>query len=199
MVLLPSASDDFLPGIRRRHLEYGDYNLFFAQAHAEYVAKTIKPLIDARFHTKPLKSFVIGSSLGGQAGFHLVLRYPSLFSGAAALSPYFGPAIIDEVRQNGGSKLKDKRLYMDVGGDSDQVTVPLIDIQDHMTATNFWNPGYFFLDTSLKSSCYAMKESLNLHDEVNIQFELYPGARHNERAWSKRIDRPLLHLLKGNE
>lgn len=68
VVLLPCMEGDLIPGIKRRHLEYGDVNLPFAQAHADFVADTVKPLVDARFSTNPNTCYSIGSSLGGQAG-----------------------------------------------------------------------------------------------------------------------------------
>ena len=47
VVLLPSAKDDIIPGIvRRRHMEYAGDGVF-AEAHYEFIAKTVKPLIDA--------------------------------------------------------------------------------------------------------------------------------------------------------
>ena len=66
VVLLPSMDGDFLPGIRRRHLEYGDSNLPFAQSHADFVAETVKPYVDARFRTDPdpATCMCMGSSLG---------------------------------------------------------------------------------------------------------------------------------------
>jgi hypothetical protein len=86
-VLLPSAHDELFPGIRRRHLEYGDMSLPFAKAHVDFVAQTVKPLVDSRFATNPDDSFTIGASLGGQASLNLLLKYPNLFAGAAMLSP----------------------------------------------------------------------------------------------------------------
>jgi enterochelin esterase-like enzyme len=65
VVMLESAEGDILPGIRRRHLEYGDTNVLFAQAHADFVANTVKPLIDSQFRTNPKESYAIGSSMGG--------------------------------------------------------------------------------------------------------------------------------------
>lgn len=68
VVLLPSVNGDLIPGIRRRHLEYGDVTIPFAVAHCDFVALTVKPLVDAKFATDPTACYSIGSSLGGQAG-----------------------------------------------------------------------------------------------------------------------------------
>jgi len=219
VVLLPSADGDWLPGVRRRHLEYGDMNFPFAQAHADFVANTVKPLVDSRFRTdsSPNRNFVMGSSLGGQASLHLLLRHPDKFGGAACLSPAFGPATLDYVASSKGQEILrngQKKLYFDIGGDmpslpssswssqlgsksngtSDSenfVRVSLINILDG------WNPGYFWLDTQLQGQVTAMRRALD-RGGIHYQFRKFPGGRHNERAWALRIDKPLLHLFSNS-
>jgi pimeloyl-ACP methyl ester carboxylesterase len=196
VVLLPSAEGDLVPGIHRRHLEYGDVNIPFARAHADFVAKTVKPLIDSRFSTNPASehTYTIGCSLGGQASLHLLLRHPDLFGGAACLSPYFGPAILEEVARSSGI-LESKKIYLDIGGDHDDVKVPLLDLFDHITSEHWWNPGYFWLDTQLQGGVNAMRTALD-QAGVDYCFHRIPGGRHNERAWAQRIDKPLRYLYK---
>ncbi|MGK3755645.1 MAG: pimeloyl-ACP methyl ester carboxylesterase [Bacillariaceae sp.] len=194
--------------------EYGDINFPFAQAHADFVANTVKPLIDNRFRTDPSPehNFVIGSSLGGQASLHLMMRHPDKFGGAACLSPAFGPAMLDYVASTKGQNILrnknggcPKKLYIDIGGDmpkngkSDDdtfVRVSPIDVLDHLTPVHGWNPGYFWLDTQLQGQVTAMKNVLD-KGGIDYQFRQYPGARHNERAWALRIDKPLQHLLSS--
>eukprot|EP00980_Cylindrotheca_fusiformis_P014792 scaffold4026_cov117-Cylindrotheca_fusiformis.AAC.27 len=199
VVMLESASGDIFPGIRRRHLEYGDVNVFFAQAHADFVANTVKPLVDNQFRTNSTESYAIGSSLGGQASLHLLLRHPTLFCGAACMSPAFGPFILNEIRRQKRSQasLRNKRIYLDIGGDFGDSKVPLVDFMDHLTTQHWWNPGYFWLDTQLQRSVEAMTDAL---DKAGVEycFRTIPGGRHNERAWAQRIDKPLLHLFSGN-
>jgi pimeloyl-ACP methyl ester carboxylesterase len=200
VVLIPSAEGDLM-FLRRRHLEYGDINFPFAQAHADLVAKTIKPLIDNRFRTDPSpeKTFAMGTSMGGNASLHLVLRYPNLFGGAACLSPAFGPQILNKVSNLGMTEqsiLKSKRIYIDIGGDHGDVRVPPIDVFDHFSDVHQWNPGYFWLDTQLQDQVMTMKDALsNPSVGANVCFRMYPGGRHNERAWAQRIDKPILHLF----
>ncbi|KAG7362652.1 putative esterase [Nitzschia inconspicua] len=197
VVMIPSADGDLLPGIRRRHLEYGDINFPFSQAHADFVAETVKPLVDNRFHTNPSPNatFAIGSSLGGQASMHLLLRHADKFGGAACLSPAFGPAILDQVR-NSGDSLRGKRIYLDIGGDQDEIRVPLIDVFDHLTPEHWWNPGYFWLDTQLQGQVTSMRQAMD-QAGVRYKFRQYPGGRHNERAWAQRIHIPLKYLFGG--
>jgi len=214
VVLLPSAEGDWLPGVRRRHLEYGDMNFPFAQAHADFVASTVKPLVDNRFWTdpRPEKNLVMGSSLGGQASLHLLLRHPDKFGGAACLSPAFGPAILDYVASSKGQEIlrnAKKKLYFDIGGDMSTldsdgeigdnfVRVPPIDLLDHLTPVHGWNPGYFWLDTQLQGQVEEMRRILD-RAGIDYNFRKYPGGRHNERAWALRIDKPLLHLFSNRD
>jgi predicted alpha/beta superfamily hydrolase len=193
VVLLPSCAEHLVPGVSRRHLEYGDASLPFAQAHADFVACTVKPLVDATFSTNPQKTHAIGSSLGGQASFHLMLKYPHLFQGVACLSPCFGAATLAQAAFMASTHLKEKRIYLDMGGDVEDTTVSFLDLMDHLTPTFWWNPGYFWLDTQLRPSVDAMRRIL---EEFNVQhvFEEIPGGRHNERAWAQRIDKPLRYL-----
>jgi pimeloyl-ACP methyl ester carboxylesterase len=239
VVLLPSAEGDVLPGVKRRHLEYGSLGLMtgdgpipsLAQAHADVVATVIKPYIDRNFCTNPQCASAIGSSMGGQASLNLLLRHPNVFSAAACLSPYFAVDTLAAValrfwssssdRNNNMLLLKSNhRIYLDMGGDVNDVKVPWLDVMDHVNKPkHWWNAGYFWLDTSLQPSCQVMYQLLlqlqsksqssffasgsgGVHERGarereranNVHFARFPGARHNERAWSHRIHQPLLFL-----
>ena len=66
VVCLPCAEGNILPGISRRHSEYGDYTNPISQAHSEFVAEKLHPVIMDRFRVKegPEHTTTIGSSLG---------------------------------------------------------------------------------------------------------------------------------------
>lgn len=229
VVCIPCGEGDFLPGISRRHSEYGDYNHPVSEAHGDWTAKKLHPYIMSRFRIKdgPEHVSTIGSSLGGQASLQLVLRYPTIFGGAACLSPCFQPGTIAAVMANlvandevstdisglrtfqnerkplspesglseiNPNSLRSKTIYIDNGGDADDIKVPFFDAHDHFTLNDkFWNPGYWWLDTSLQPMVDAMRWMLN-QGGINYVYEKVPGARHNERAWAQRIHRPLLAL-----
>ena len=90
--------------------------------------------------------------------------------------------------------LRSKRIYLDNGGDTDEVSVPLFDLGDHFTLNDNWlNPGYWWLDTSLQPMIDAVRWLLD-QGQVAYHYERFPGGRHNERAWGLRIHRPLLAL-----
>merc|ERR1712071_570475 len=140
-------------------------------------------------------------------------RHGDLFGGVACLSPCFQPGTLASVMSmmasnammGGRNNVKDsknvlynKKIYMDNGGDVDDKKVPLFDVMDHVTSVHWWNPGYWWLDTQLQPSVEVMKMALDLLKEkhlIDFEWERVPGARHNERAWASRIQKPLLHLF----
>jgi len=198
VVLIPSC-DDKIFFVSRRHLEYGDISQTFAQAHADFVAYTLKPLIDAKFRTVSGKegTATIGSSLGGQASLHLCLRHPDIFSAAACLSPAFQAGALTSVTILPQLAFVGKSIYLDNGGDEEDVKVPLIDLLDHATKEHWWNPGYWWLDSQLQVSIDAMKFALDARG-VKYKYKKIAGGRHNERAWASRIHEPLLFLYGDN-
>jgi enterochelin esterase-like enzyme len=99
VVCIPCAEGAILPGISRRHMEYGDYNHPVSQAYGEFVATKLHPYVKESFRVMdvPEHTSTIGCSLGGQASLQLILRYPNIFGGAACLSPCFQPGTIAAV------------------------------------------------------------------------------------------------------
>ncbi len=195
VVMMPCAEDRIGAVVPRRHLEYGDISLPFAQAHADFVGLTLKPLIDSKFRTLPDKQHTstIGSSLGGQASLHLIMRYQDLFGKAACLSPAFQPSILTSVAASDDRMWIDKQIYIDNGGDVDDVKVPILDVQDHLSKEHWWNPGYWWLDSQLQPGIDAMKLALDAKG-IEYSYRRFAGGRHNERGWASRIDKPLLYL-----
>ncbi len=116
---------------------------------------------------------VMGSSLGGLISFLLAWNYPQVFSQAACLSPAFkyreinAPSLVE----NYTGANKRIRIYMDIGGVG--------------------------LENQLQPGCDAMLRVLQEHGfkmGENLEWYRDPEAEHNERAWSKRVWRPLLFM-----
>jgi len=155
-----------------RRREYSDSPT--GQAYMRFVVEKLKPFIDKQYRTLPGREHtaVMGSSLGGLISFLLVWNYPQVFSQAACLSPVFVHGDIDVVplveKYTGTSK--NIRIYMDNGGGFDE---------------------------QLQPGCEAMMSALQAHGfrmGDNLEWYRDPEAEHNERAWSKRVWRPLLFL-----
>lgn len=129
----------------------------------------------------------------------LILRYPKIFGAAACLSPCFQAGTIAAIASKSivtaeRDDLRSKTIYIDNGGDVDDTRVPVFDAMDHFTMNErWWNPGYWWLDTTLQPMIDATLLALD-QAGVKYNYEQFPGGRHNERAWAQRIHRPLLHL-----
>lgn len=60
-------------------------------AYVDFLARTLKPLIDRRYRTRPdrLNTGVAGSSMGGLISLYAALKYPEIFGRAGIFSPAF--------------------------------------------------------------------------------------------------------------
>jgi predicted alpha/beta superfamily hydrolase len=144
-------------------------------AYMKFIVGKLKPFIDKEYRTLPGREYaaVMGSSMGGLISFLLVWNYPQVFSQAACLSPAFVHRdinVVSLVEKHAGPS-KNIRIYMDNGGVG--------------------------LDEQLQPGCDAMLSALQAHGfRIGDNLEWYrdPEAEHNERAWSRRVWRPLLFL-----
>ena len=160
----------------------------FSDAYVRFLVKELKPMIDARFRTKPdaPSTFVMGSSMGGLISLYAFAEHPDVFGGAGCLSTHWlmavpGPAAPHEVLfaayesylRNKG--LKPGRLWFDhgtVGLDSNYA--PYQERIDTVLQRAGWRPGVDFVSKT------------------------YPGADHNEDAWRARLGESLAFLLGTN-
>ena len=132
--------------------------------------------------------------MGGQASLHLLLRHPTLFGNAACLSPAFQPSILTAVAtMDGGgprnededdassnvatvASFRDSTIYIDNGGDVDDIKVPFLDLQDHLSKEHWWNPGYWWLDSQLQPGIDAMKLAFDVKGIPYI-YKRFAGGR----------------------
>lgn len=68
------------------HPQYGKGE---GKVYAEFLAKTLKPYIDAKYRTykSAENNYVVGSSMGGLISLYTVLQYPDVFGAAGVFSP----------------------------------------------------------------------------------------------------------------
>ncbi len=148
-------------------------------AYLNFVVKTVKPLIDSTYRTKPDRKNTIvgGSSAGGIISFMLVWEHPDVFSKAICMSPAFrslSPGGWDYTRvvQNSNGNKKNVFFYIDNGG---------IGLDSQL------QPGINAMLTTLKSKGYEEgKEFVFVHDAT---------AKHFEADWAKRFPRALVMVL----
>ena len=146
------------------------------QAYMKWVVGTLKPFIDGTYRTYTTydQTAVMGSSMGGLISFLMAWEYPDVFGSAACLSPAFSYVknLTAETAAYTGPA-KDIRLYIDNGGVG--------------------------LDAKLQPGCESMVAALKkqgFKEGENLEVFYDPKADHNERAWAKRVYRPLLFMFR---
>ncbi|MES2321074.1 MAG: alpha/beta hydrolase-fold protein [Pseudomonadota bacterium] len=85
--------------------------------YMDFVVKTVKPLIDARYRTLPdrASTAIMGSSMGGLISHYAIHQHPDVFSKAGIFSPAYliGKEAFNFVAEKPARK--DARLYLLVG------------------------------------------------------------------------------------
>jgi predicted alpha/beta superfamily hydrolase len=144
-----------------------------ADAYGRMLVEELKPLIDAKYKTLPGagSTGMAGSSLGGLLTMHLGLRYPTVFSRLAVLSPsvWWDKRVILREVEALPAKLP-FRIWLDAGtAEGEEV------IRDTRA-----------LRDALKAKGWVEGEDL-AYQEVE-------GGQHNEASWAKRAG-PFLKFL----
>lgn len=161
-----------------RRAEYSDTDK--GRAYMKFLIEKLKPFIDATYRTQPERqnTAVMGSSMGGLISFLLAWQHPEVFSQAACLSPAFTPPFDSAIKmvESHESTKKGIRLYLDNGGVA--------------------------LDSVLQAGCDQMLHALK-QKGFSLGDNLYwfhdKHAEHSERAWARRVWRPLLFMFKKRE
>ncbi len=153
-----------------------------SDAYLRFLVEELKPAIDLRFSTHPQRehTFVMGSSMGGVISIYAMNEYPEVFAGAAGLSTHWVGtfeansalplAAFNYLRDHLADPVN-HRLYMDRG------TTELDAI--YGTYQNF-------VDEIVRDRGYGA---------ANFQSRVFDGEGHNEDAWARRLEVPLLFLL----
>lgn len=145
-----------------------------ADAYGRFVVEELKPFIDAFYRTLPdaSQTGLGGSSLGGLVTLYLGLKYPTIFSRLAVMSPsvwWDRRAILKNVRH---ARPKPRlRIWLDIGSKEGR---PHID-------------NARLLKTGLLKNGWVEGEDLH--------YEEVPGGTHSEGAWADRIGRVLQFLF----
>ena len=91
--------------------------------YIDFIAKTVKPYVDANYNTKPGRAStgIGGSSMGGIISFYAGLRYPRIFGKVLAFSPsfpFYDRTHIQRLLKARDFRVKDAapRLYLYSGG-----------------------------------------------------------------------------------
>lgn len=140
-----------------------------AAAYAHLLVDELKPLIDARFRTRPDDTAAGGSSLGALVSLYLGLTRPDVFRRLAAMSPsvwWNGRAILELVDAFDGAR---PRMWLDVGGREGRDAVRDVRVLREHLLQKGWS-------------------------DEDLAYREDPRGDHSERAWARRA-RPMLEFL----
>ncbi len=152
--------------------------------YLQFLVKELKPHIDTTYSTLAGKAgtFIAGSSMGGLISMYAICEYPDVFGGAACLSTHWPgtfsmdrnpvPSAFIEYLKKKLPDPKQHKIYFDYG---DQ------------TLDALYPPLQKKVDAVMKAKGFDKRSWIT---------RFFPGENHSEQAWSKRLDIPLIFLLK---
>jgi enterochelin esterase-like enzyme len=175
--------DHMAPAVRDAHVGQALEGRARADDYLRYLVTQVKPAIDKRYATRSdaAGTFIMGSSMGGLISVYAFTEYPQVFGGAAGLSTHwvgsFAPnASIPLAAFNYLSRTlpapEGRRLYLDRGT---------------ATLDALYGPAQAFVDQIVRERGYGVS---------GYESRVFEGAEHSERAWSERLEIPLLFLLE---
>jgi len=160
-----------------------------ADKYLKFIVRDIKPYIDSHYstYTDASNTITMGSSMGGLVSLYALCEYPDVFGGAGCLSthsPMKGVTLFTKrdnrlaraFRKYLSEKLPDQRthqIYFDYGTE---------------TLDKFYEPYQNKIDAVMESKGYS--------SGTNWKTIKYEGDDHSERSWSRRLDVPLIFLLR---
>lgn len=143
--------------------------------YMQFLVSEVKPFIDRTYRTRPAREHtaVMGSSMGGLISLYLLWRYPQIFSKAGCLSSTLSwrHGEVLKMIKTDRRPLQRIRIYFDHGGIGERLVLP-----------------YF-----RKLRKLLLKKGYR----AGVDFECYFDKKgdHSERAWAKRIWRPLIFMF----
>ena len=180
---LPAKTAQYVAEADRKDV---DMKRLTADAYLQFIVEELKPFIDERY--KPLTArehtFMMGSSMGGLISLYALCEYPQVFGGVACLSSHLSMAHL--------SRSMDSELWATgfrnyVAQHLPETNGSLI-YMDHGTeyVDADYGPNQDRLDSVIRSNGW---------DEQHYKSLVFQGQGHNETAWAKRLDQPLIYLL----
>ena len=142
------------------------------RAYTDFIVKTLKPLVDARYRTLPGRAdtAIMGSSMGGLASQYAITQYPQVFGKAGVFSPAYwtAPAAFAFAAQH--PLPKDARVYLLMGEKEGGQMVP-----------------------NVRRMADVLRKSG--HPQAATVLKIVPGAEHNEGFWSEELREALLWMF----
>ena len=152
--------------------------------YLKFLVQELKPFVDSAFSTKkdPKNTFIAGSSMGGLISMYAICEYPSIFGGAICISTHWPgifsmnenpvPTAFFNYLKNNLPNPNSHKIYFDYGDQTSDAMYPPLQKQ---------------VDAVMVAKGYSNKNWIT---------KFFPGENHSEASWAKRLDIPLLFLLK---
>ena len=151
--------------------------------YLQFLVKELKPFIDSAFATNKEtdNTFIAGSSMGGLISLYAICEYPEVFGGAACLSTHWTgiyrtynnpiPSALMDYLTAHLPPPRNHRIYFDFGSE---------------TLDSLYKPFQLQVDEIMKEKGYSSK---------NWMTKEFPGEDHSEKAWSTRLNIPVVFLM----
>jgi len=172
------------PELQKSILEkYGNGKKISSDNYLKFIVSELKPFIDKKYstHTEKENTVIIGSSMGGLISVYAISEYPDIFGGAACMSTawfsfvepnYAIPSAVFEYLKKNLPSPAGHKIYFDYGtGESDK-------------------------PYELTQSFIALIAKGKGFTAANYKSMVFEKAVHDEVSWSRRLDVPLMFLLK---
>ncbi len=154
-------------------------------AYARFVVEEVKPFIEKtyRVDSDSDKTGVAGSSMGGLISLYLVQQYPEVFGRCGIVSPALGihdRQYLDGLLSADVQWMRGKRFWLDMG-----------------TAEAGSSTGNLLLrHTRDLAGLFGKTRQIHPDWGISCEYQEIEGGRHNEWAWSERIE-SILTCLYG--
>jgi predicted alpha/beta superfamily hydrolase len=152
--------------------------------YLQFIIKELKPYIDNKYsvYKNRENTFIAGSSMGGLISLYAICEYPKIFGGAACLSTHWVGTFTLENNPVPNSFInylnkklpnpKNHKIYFDCGDKTLDAMYPKIQM---------------LADSLMKSKGYKQENWITKY---------FPGDDHSEKSWNKRLNIPIVFLLK---
>jgi enterochelin esterase-like enzyme len=160
-----------------------------ADNYLKFLVTELKPFIDSTYPVKTDRknTFIMGSSMGGLISAYAVCEYPEVFGGAACLSIHSPVAAFEVMNEVNAAEVADKfRAYLTTHLPKANTHKFYFDYGDQ-TGDSLYRPYQTAIDQVMTEKGYSPKY---------WETRFFQGESHSEHSWAKRLEIPLLFLLK---
>jgi len=160
-----------------------------ADNYLKFIIRELKPFIDSHYSTwkNAANTFLMGSSMGGLISLYGVCEYPQVFGGAACLSIHTPVEAFELMDQNTDADVATKfRNYLQRNLPKANTKMFYFDYGSK-TGDAYYGPYQKALDDVMTKQGYTSSHWTTRY---------FSGENHSEKSWSKRLDIPILFLLK---